>query len=867
MQFARNKAAFTALILMASMTVSLVALPTARAQFGPQINTMTSYAFVGAKPNPVGVGQPVLIHFGITASLQNASEGFKGITVTVTRPDGVTETLGPFKTDSTGGSGTTYMPTMAGNYILQTHFPEQWYNFTGMSTFGPVNSCTLYKASDSEKLTLVVKEELRPYYPGVPLPAEYWTRPIDAQAREWYTISGSWLEDPDNRFAPYNNGPETAHILWTKPLTIGGLVGGDVGLTESINEGPVGFGIGDAYEGIWSSRFILAGKLYYAVYSAGALSMGVFPEPVEYHCVDLHTGEELWTKTFLNNQTISFAQELYFQGFNYMGTFAYLYVATGGYNFFTGQYLPGTWTAFNAYTGNWAFTVKNVPAGTTLRDGNGGLHVLVVDQARGWMALWNMSNFIAASATGYYVGGGSWGNVVNGMTFDAGASTAAAKAAYSWNKTIPTGLLGRVQTAFFGDRVIGTNLVGGFMGGTVPSTVTVWGLSLKPGEEGQVLFNSAWAPPSDWILGNQSISWAAWSSESKVGVLWSKELRQHYGVSLETGKLIWGPTPSQHYLDIYEGTMLTSHLIAYDKLYACGVGGILYCYDVQTGKLLWNYTATDPYTESPFASNWWLGITFITDGKLYVGSGEHSPNQPLPRGAPFLCLNATTGELIWRVDGLFRQTGWGGLAIIGDSIMATMDTYDMRLYAVGKGPSAITVTASPKVSVHGSKVLVEGMVTDISPGTDDIALKKRFPNGVPAVADESMSDWMLYVYKQFSCPANVKGVEVIIEVLDPNNNYYEVGRTTSDAKGFYKVSFEPPVPGEYTIIAKFAGSKAYYGSSAETAINVESAPEPTPTPTPTPASMLETYVIGFGVGLLIAIIIVGLLLYLLLRKR
>jgi hypothetical protein len=184
----------------------------------------------------------------------------------------------------------------------------------------------------------------------VPLLSEYWTRPVDAQAREWYTISGSWLYDPDNRFAPYNEGPETAHILWTKPLTIGGLVGGDVGLAESINQGPVGFGIGDAYEGVWSSRFILAGRLYYAVTAAGM--MGASAEPVVYHCVDLHTGEELWAKTFLNNQTISFAQLFYFQGFNYMGTFAYLYVATGGYNFFTGQYLPGTWTAFNAYTGN-----------------------------------------------------------------------------------------------------------------------------------------------------------------------------------------------------------------------------------------------------------------------------------------------------------------------------------------------------------------------------------------------------------------------------------------------------------------------------------------------------------------------------------
>jgi hypothetical protein len=88
--------------------------------------------------------------------------------------------------------------------------------------------------------------------------------------------------------------------------------------------------------------------------------------------------------------------------------------------------------------------------------------------------------------------------------------------------------------------------------------------------------------------------------------------------------------------------------------------------------------------------------------KKRLGHGEHSSNHPLPRGAPFICVNATSGEEIWRIDGAFRQTAWGGLAIIGDSIIATMDTYDLRVYAIGKGPSATTVTASPKVSVHGS---------------------------------------------------------------------------------------------------------------------------------------------------------------------
>ena len=33
------------------------------------------------------------------------------------------------------------------------------------------------------------------------------------------------------------------------------------------------------------------------------------------------------------------------------------------------------------------------------------------------------------------------------------------------------------------------------------------------------------------------------------------------------------------------------------------VSGIVYCYDIQTGELLWNYEVTDPYQEILWANN------------------------------------------------------------------------------------------------------------------------------------------------------------------------------------------------------------------------------------------------------------------------
>ena len=99
---------------------------------------------------------------------------------------------------------------------------------------------------------------------------------------------------------------------------------------------------------------------------------------------------------------------------------------------------------------------------------------------------------------------------------------------------------------------------------------------------------------------------------------------------------------------------------------------------------------------------------------------------------------------------------------------------------------------------------------------------------LPCGADQQA--WMEYLYEQQAAPTNPKGVEVSLDTLDPNGNFMHIGTVTSDASGMYKKAFVPEVPGEYTIIASFAGSKSYGGSYAETAINVDEAPPATAAP-------------------------------------
>ncbi|MCW4053657.1 MAG: PQQ-binding-like beta-propeller repeat protein [Candidatus Bathyarchaeota archaeon] len=870
MQFSRSKTTIIAiaLFLMLAITVSIVALPNASAQ-----QSIKTFPFIGATPNPVGVNQEVLFHVGITTPLFSQEMGWEGLSIIIKGPDGTTETISNIRTDSTGATGRNWVPEEAGNYTVQTHFPEQATTPTKVAgTFftGVFPEGTVFLEGNSTELTVVVQEEPIVIYPEHPLPTEYWTRPIDGQQREWYTVSASWLEastfyEPNNLYAPYNDdAPETAHVLWARVMTQGGLVGGALGETYLEGLGYHSFEMGDAYEPKFANRIIMAGKLYYDRYA----SPDIYHEIV---CVDLHTGEELWSRTLLDNRTIAFGQLMYWDTYDYHGVYDYLWVTIGS-----------TYHAFDPTTGDWMYTIRNVPSGTRVMGPKGEILVYSVNLNDGYMTLWNSTNIPALYASNVIgsMGWGQWkamGRTVgatdlHNVTFAGDPINPGflptPYSGYVWNVSIPTDLPGSIGgflsvNGFTDDRILVTSYD--------RTEVSSAAINIDPenGAIGRVIFRNTWNAPSEWEEGNLWVTLEAITpnGENGVFVIRTAEDQKYYGFSTDNGEHLWTTSESEYYLNYYGISREHPPIIAYDKMYSTGVSGIVYCYDVHTGERLWTYEATDPYSEILWTNNWWLYPTFATDGKVYFGHQEHSPIDPRPRGGPFICLNATTGEEIWRANGLVRQSLWGGRAIIGDSIIATQDTYSQRIYAIGKGPSAMTVTAAPKVSVEGGSVLVEGMVTDVSPGTNDAALTMRFPNGVPAVSDADMSDWMLYVYKQFPRPSDVVGVEVVMSVLDPNGNSYVVGTTTSNDNGYFGSAFTPEVPGLYKITATFAGSGAYYGTYAETFINVEGAPSPTPIPTPEPESTADIYLLPATIGIIITVVVATIVIVLMLRRR
>ena len=71
-----NKRQFLVAILIISMAFPLTALTVDAAP----TSAKATYALIGAMPNPVGLGETVLMATGITDALPTAVDGFTGVT-------------------------------------------------------------------------------------------------------------------------------------------------------------------------------------------------------------------------------------------------------------------------------------------------------------------------------------------------------------------------------------------------------------------------------------------------------------------------------------------------------------------------------------------------------------------------------------------------------------------------------------------------------------------------------------------------------------------------------------------------------------------------------------------------------------------
>jgi len=819
----KNKTKISTITLILVLTISaiLIALPLANAHDPPK--NIKTYAFVSAAPDPVGVDQQILIFMWLDKVPPTAigphGDRWENYAIELTAPEGSKVNLGPFNSDPSGKHVIYYTPEKIGIWTLKFSYPGQtienknpspplppgYFDARRMEYVGD------YFEPSSIEITFEVQEEPIGTFKEGPLPTdEYWFRPINEQHWGWSQISGNVLEFPRRygvtqvpQYNPYTTAPESSHILWTREFTIGGLIGGEYGQHS--------YHSGAAYEGKFVTGSIINGILYYNKYPQDlkyhppATYAAPGPKP-GYYAVDLRTGEEIY---YNNDTRISFGQVYWYASPNQHGAFAYLWKIP---ELEFRRDPDPNWYCYDAYTGDLVYTVENPPskeysfgvqAGTRSYGPNGEILQYLVNTKDHWMALWNNAAIpeLQAGEDYYAWMWRPWGKTVDGSK------------GYVWNVTIPEEVTGEVQHVL-SDRIIGQSGLLSLVGfGAEVNNFTIWALSTKPGEEGTLLWKKSYDLPD--LDAMASMSNNAVSEEHKLFTIYVAESRKFYAYSTETGELLYETEPQNPWDYYYE----THSYIAYDRLYSCGMDGTVYCYDVTNGELLWKYEVPNPNAETiNYGPNYPERLNIFADGKIYISSTIHSPLNPKFRGAPFICLNATSGEPIWQTS-LFR-CGWGCEPLIADGIIVALDNYDNRIYAFGRGPSKTTVTAPHTAIPIGSSVLIKGTVLDQSPGTDDYDFTARYPNGVPAISDEDMDEWMEHLYKQFECPADVQGVKVFLKILDPNGEWYSATVTT-DRNGRFSHMWAPSIVGEYKVTAMFEGSESYYPSEETTVFGVD----------------------------------------------
>ncbi len=801
-------------ILMTSFSIALV--PIASAQ------TVATYAQLSVNPNPVGKNQMTNVIVWVQPIPPEAGEVFNGFEVTITKPDGNVETLGPVDSWPVGAAFFPYTPTKVGEYTFKFTYPGQTMASSGEE----------YQPATSQTVTLTVQEDPIPGMPTTPLP-EYIDGIVNTENREWSGIVGSWMMtyynstytgygDSGGGYNPYSTAPRSPHIRWVIPAATGGLPGGE--------SGTAGVYSGLSYNSYGNPPIIMHNRLFVNTYS----NLGHFREGGDgFACYDLQTGEELWRR---NRGGITHGQHYRSYSPGKPGIISFLWDLDSGNN---------RWEVYDPFDGSLEMIFENVTKTGTqwwwedavVYGPNGDLYVYILDGYANELTMWNQTKAFWGNGIQYIGGDGmerfAWGSM--GMPDEEVIETV-----YDWEKGIE-------WTVTIPDRNVGWH-----------TPYSIFGISdgviiVKSGTAGNWIdFDIAYDMDTGeeiWIHDKSEAVQSFWNSVGEgVTATWDLSTRKWTAYNIHTGAKLWESPQADYPWGTYASYGST---IADGQLFFGSFDGHEYAIDMDTGAINWKFYSGDSGIETVTGS-WpmWQG-PLVADGVVFCGTGEETPTQPLTRGNRVFAIDAETGEEIWHI------AGYMSLKAVAEGVLIGYNGYDSQIYCFGKGPSVTTVSAPQTAITEGSSVMITGSVTDQSEGA----------KGTPAISDEDMTEWMEYLYMQKPMPEHAQGVTVKLSAYDPNGNYQDIGTVTADAHGNFGMSWVPPVPGAYYILAEFEGSESYGSSSATTYFVVDPAPSPAQPiePEPSEAPFITTEVAIIAV--VAVAVVIGIAAYWTLRKR
>ena len=783
--------------------------------------TFSPVAYISVSPNPVGLNQEILVNFWTTPP-PAANRYLAGLTVTFIKPDGTQVTEGPYHTYVADGTGWfTYKVDQVGQWQAKMDFPGQYFpagtylngvlNGTGpvygfMATGGTKYEGQYYEPASTNWYNFTVQQDQVMSWYS-PLPTGYWTRPISLNNREWNVLAGNYPWGEQ-----YIGGSMSGRPNYLGPyLTSSNTAHVMWRRQDSFPSGIIG-----AEAGVFGNKassttpsVIFEGRAY-ATQTVQWYNGSFISCAVSY---DIRTGQyyyQIPTAAPYYGITPTFIDYTLGTSTEVLGG-GDTNTVTAALWTLSGSGSSARLIRINPNTGAIMSNYTAYPGSSTYHN---GYFIAFQDLGSSFAPeRYRIINWTLAGTNATYY------NVVSNIS-----SVFGSLYQVDWTSGLCVSQGRFVFGNVDGGRLTGYSLLTGRMLYNNTLTETPFNAGTAVADQGKYFCVMENGFIEAFDLTNGNLIWKSPKTDYPWGEFWGYSQASAYGLFLAFG---------------------------YDGVYA---------FDWNTGEIVWHFQAQAPAFETPYtmingtSEYSFTGSPLIADGKLYIDNNEHTPSAPYTRGWSAWCINMTNGAMIYKLD---EPMVAGAMA---DGYTTYNDGYAGYMYVVGKGPSQTTVQAPQVAIIDGQKAVITGTVTDLTPAQ----------KGTPAISDASMGAWMSYMYLQSPMPADVTGVPVSIDAIDPNGNAQHIGTVISDASGAFGCTWTPTLAGDYKITATFAGSNAYGLSWAQTYATVSNAPATSPTPTQTTQqgiatqSDIMTYISVAAVAIIIAIAIATVLL---LRKK
>jgi outer membrane protein assembly factor BamB len=147
-----------------------------------------------------------------------------------------------------------------------------------------------------------------------------------------------------------------------------------------------------------------------------------------------------------------------------------------------------------------------------------------------------------------------------------------------------------------------------------------------------------------------------------------------YAFNANNGSTRWTYNPGTP-----DGYWCTGVAVAYGLVYSLNKDGNLYALDEATGKLVWQYTGPGPLM--------FPGNPTVADGKVYATTGQAATYGEVNSTSEFACLDAYTGQLIWKlpIEAFAPRESvtiaYGNLYLIPGDVTKSVDTISSDEYS------------------------------------------------------------------------------------------------------------------------------------------------------------------------------------------